>query len=201
MTLGEFELKLGDALRLELPYSERPPVLNGTPAAVLILFGCSPDAEVSMLMTRRTEKVVTHKGQMAFPGGHSEPDEAGSEAGLQRTALRETEEEVGIPAESIRVHGRLPGLWTPTGFWITPIVGTLSVPVSETPLRPDPHEIAEAFWIPLSRLRDPGTYRRELMRVGSVSYPIHVYQVGGDRIWGATGAMIKNLLDRLERVR
>lgn len=199
--LPAIERRLAEALKLELPYSERPPVQDGKPAAVLILLGESRSGELSLLITRRTERVESHKGQMAFPGGHSEADELGSEGGFSRTALRETEEEVGIPGGRVRVHGALPGLWTPTGFWIVPVVGTLLVPVEDMPLALDSHEIAEAFWIPLATLSDPGTYRREFKRIGPVNFPIHVYQVGEYRIWGATGAMIKNLLDRLERVR
>ncbi len=191
---------LGEALSLELPYPERPPRPGGKPAAVLALFG-EHEGEPALLLTRRTETVDTHKGQMAFPGGKAEPHEIGMGDGAVRTALRETDEEVGIPASRIEVVGELPGLWTVTGFWVTPVVGFLRGPAHEVEIRVQAMEIAETLWIPLARLLAPGTYARELMKVGAVNYPIHVFQVDQYRIWGATGAMIKNLLDRIERVR
>lgn len=194
--IREFEARLRAALQLELPYPERPPTRDGTPAAVLALFA-EYQGEIAVLMTRRTEKVETHKGQMAFPGGHCEPDELCGPEGQRLTALRETEEEVGIPRARVRVVGELPGIWTVTGYWVTPVAGVLEVPAESLRLANDPHEIAEAFWIPLRILAAPETYRREFLTIGAVNYPIHVYQVGEHRIWGATGSMIKNLLDRL----
>ncbi|MCM2278805.1 MAG: CoA pyrophosphatase [Oligoflexia bacterium] len=197
--MRSFEERLESALKLELPYSERPLTPQGRPAAVLMLFG-EHDGKQALLVTRRTDKVETHKGQMAFPGGNCEPEELRGPEGIILTALRETEEEVGIPRDRVRVLGRLPGLWTPTGYWVVPVVGTLLAPAHEVPLRNSVHEIAEALWVPFTVLLEPGVYRRETRKVGTVSYPIHVYQVGGYRIWGATGAMIKNLLDRLEKL-
>jgi 8-oxo-dGTP pyrophosphatase MutT (NUDIX family) len=129
---------------------------------------------------------------MAFPGGMGETNES-----AEQTALRETHEEVGISPENIDLVGVLPGLWTVTSFWITPVVGILKTSIDDTPLVYSPMEIAEAFWIPLSVLEHPDTYRQEWIELGSLRYATHVYQVGSYRIWGATGAMIKNLLDRL----
>jgi 8-oxo-dGTP pyrophosphatase MutT (NUDIX family) len=144
-------------------------------------------------MTQRTETVETHKGQMALPGGGLDPGEDALMA-----ALRETEEEVGIDRGLVEVLGRLPDLTTVTGFQVTPVVGVLREEIVRVSLSPNAHEIAEAFWIPWSVLTHPDTYRRELLRVGPVQYPTHVYQVKHYRIWGATGSMIKNLLDRVE---
>jgi 8-oxo-dGTP pyrophosphatase MutT (NUDIX family) len=182
---------LKQALILELPYPERI-FLPGKKAAVLLLIGADEKGEPSLLMTQRTETVETHKGQMALPGGTVDPGED-----VIQAALRETEEEVGIPTSEIEVLGRLPELSTPTGFQITPVVGVLRNSTASVIMTISAHEIAEAFWIPLAVLRHPETYRSEMLRVGGLSYPIHVYQVNRYRIWGATGSMIKNLLDRL----
>jgi 8-oxo-dGTP pyrophosphatase MutT (NUDIX family) len=187
-----FQTQLKSALELDLPYPERMPLVQGIPAAVLALFGAKNGGEPELLMTQRTETVEKHKGQMAFPGGVADPGED-----HVQTALRETEEELGIAASQVSVFGRLPEIWTPTGFTVTPIVGFLKSDIQETPLHKNAPEIAEAFWIPLSVLRDEGTYKKEFIERNGIRYATHVYQVGSYRIWGLTGAMIKNLLDRL----
>lgn len=193
--MTELESRLRSSLVLDIPYPERSGRKGGTPAAVLVLFGKGPEGP-SVLLIRRTELVETHKGQMAFPGGMCEPDEL-QEQLFEKTALRETEEEVGIPPALVRLIGHLPPLPTVTGFQIHPMVGVLSVSIEEVPLKLSPMEIDEAIWIPLSTLTSPETYRRETIEHGGLLYPIHVFQVGKHRIWGATGAMIRNLLDRL----
>jgi 8-oxo-dGTP pyrophosphatase MutT (NUDIX family) len=117
------------------------------------------------------------------------------------TSLRETEEEVGIGRDLIHVVGRIPSLLTITGYWIQPFVGILKCSIEEAPFTLDPAETAGAYWISLQTLLHPDTYQRELFAVGSVRYPIDVFQVDQHRIWGATGAMTKNLLDRLNSIR
>jgi 8-oxo-dGTP pyrophosphatase MutT (NUDIX family) len=184
--------KLKAALSLEIPYPERLPLREGTPAAVLALFGVNRKGEPHLLMTRRTETVETHKGQMAFPGGVCTLGESCEEA-----ALRETFEEVGVLPRHVQVLGILDELSTPSGFTITPVVGVIDSPIEEVDFLLNADEIAEAFWIPLRVLLGAGCYRREMLSVAGKQYPIHVYQVGPHRIWGATGAMIKNVLDRL----
>jgi 8-oxo-dGTP pyrophosphatase MutT (NUDIX family) len=197
-----FRERLAAALSRQLPYGEKRPVPDGSRhAGVLLLFGTERDRlkDPRLLITRRTDSVGTHKGEMAFPGGVSEADEIIEGArGLVRTALRETHEEIGIPPSAVTTVGALPELTTITDYRVTPVVGLLREPVEEFPFRLNTNEIAEAFWVRLETLREPGVYRTELVRVGKVDYPIHVYQVGEHRIWGATGAMIKNLLDRLQ---
>ena len=195
-----FRDKLLSALALEIPYADRLPVEGGRKASVLFLFGKSGGAspELSVLITRRTTTVGSHKGQMAFPGGVSEVDELGAFEDVVKTALRETEEEVGIPPSLVEVMGTLPPMNTITGFQVVPVVGLLSSPIEHVNFSVNPDEIADLFWVPLRTLMSPETYRAEFKRVGDVSYPIHVYQVSEHRIWGATGSMIKNLLDRLQ---
>jgi 8-oxo-dGTP pyrophosphatase MutT (NUDIX family) len=196
-----FRERLLKALAMELPYTERRRVQGSRPSAVLILFGAFREkpSELAALVTRRTNSVSSHKGQMAFPGGMSEPDEtAAGQLGAIQTALRETEEEIGIAQTDVEVLGALPSLSTITDYEVTPVVAVLNKPIEECPLKLNPDEIAEAIWVPLATLLEPQTYRTEYMRAGAINYPIHVYQVREHRIWGATGSMIKNLLDRLQ---
>jgi 8-oxo-dGTP pyrophosphatase MutT (NUDIX family) len=188
------------AVRLDHPFERGRETRAGRPgsdvaAAVCVLL--TREADPCVLLTVRTDRVETHKGQIAFPGGAR--DEGDADAVV--TALRETEEEMGIPRAQVQVVGRLPDLRTSTGFRVTPVVGILPGPAREQALLPNPEEIAAHFWAPLSVLRQPSTYRRESIRLGAVSYPIHVYQVGAHRVWGVTGAILKNLLDRLEQLK
>jgi 8-oxo-dGTP pyrophosphatase MutT (NUDIX family) len=193
---SSFVDRLEAACKLDLPYTERLYRADGTPASVLVLWGVEQsDENPSVLITRRTDTVEKHKGQMAFPGGMREPGESEIEA-----ALRETEEEVGISRDRIRIVGRLPEFATITGFTVTPIVAWLTSPVSEVPLRFSDAEIAETLWVPFSQLSSDETYKREWVEHDSVRYPIHAYYVGPHRIWGATGSMLQNLLARLQKI-
>lgn len=213
------EMKLKAALDLDLNYSDyqsREELRMGSaglkPAAVLLLFGFSEDKSegesdksdrskdtlhwqrFSLLYTLRTEQVEHHKGQMAFPGGYCEVQDRGDPA---NTAVRETEEEVGISRELIQVIGTLPSLPTLTGFLIQPCVGILKAPIENVSLRLNTSEIADAVWVPFDVLLAQKTYQLETLKSGLMEYSTHVYQVDRFRIWGATGSITKNLLDRL----
>lgn len=195
---NDFRRKLDLALRLDFPYPERPSEAfklggepRGIPASVLLLIG-DVQSEPSLLVTRRTDQVELHKGQMAFPGGMIEPGESEIEA-----ALRETEEEVGIPRNQIEVVGELPQLWTITGFRVTPVLALLRAPIAQVSIVMNPAEIAETLWVPLRTLQSAEVYKQEWIERDSIRFPIHSYYVGPHRIWGATGAMIQNLLARL----
>lgn len=197
-----FRDQLFAAISKDAPgYDEHRRIDGGKPASVLMLFGAprATPTEHELLITRRTDSVGSHKGQMAFPGGTAEAHELSlGSRGLTGTALRETEEEIGVPSTAVATIGTLPELSTITLFRVTPVVAMLREPIEDVKLTLNPHEIAEAFWIKLSTLREEGIYRTEYIRVGAINYPIHVYLVNGHRIWGATGSMIKNLLDRLQ---
>ncbi|MFL5813676.1 MAG: NUDIX hydrolase [Bdellovibrionia bacterium] len=202
---SEFEARLKQALSLDLPYSERLLREPENTAAVLAVFARRAQAEegnptgLSLLVTRRTDTLQSHQGQMAFPGGRAEPEELAQD-NLALTALRETEEEVGLSRHLVRVVGALPELITVTNYKVTPFVGILEAPLEEVVLIPAPDEVAEAIWVPWSVLTHASTYQKEMIRRGDIQFPTHVYTVDGRRIWGATGAMIKNLLDRFEQI-
>jgi 8-oxo-dGTP pyrophosphatase MutT (NUDIX family) len=170
---------------------EPPPDRPRRPAAVLVPLLTYPHG-LQVLLTRRTPHLSAHAGQVAFPGGRTEEHDLDAVA----TALRETEEEIGLPRSHVEVVGRLDLFNTGTGFSITPIVGLVSVPF---PLRPDPSEVAEAFEVPLDFILDPANRRRaQRERNGQIRH-YFIYDYGGHEVWGATAAMLVNLTEVLVR--
>ena len=144
---------------------------------------------LSMLLTRRTDHLHDHAGQVSFPGGRAEPGETPEE-----TALREAEEEIGLTADRLELLGRLPEYCTATGFSITPVVALVRPPFE---LVLDSFEVADAFEPPLSFLLDPANHKRhEIHYKGCLrqywSMPWHGYH-----IWGATAGIIVCLHRRL----
>jgi ADP-ribose pyrophosphatase YjhB (NUDIX family) len=122
---------------------------------------------------------------------------------VEATALREVEEEIGISKSEIETFGTLPAIWTPSGFTVTPVVGLLRAPIEEVIVRPNPEEIDFWFWCQIERLRAPEIYSTENREIEiggkKLTVQVDVFQVDDHRIWGATGAMLKNFLGRLER--
>lgn len=157
-------------------------------AAVLLPL-CQERGETRVLFTRRTDTVEHHKGQISLPGGR---EDAG-DSGLLATALRETEEELGIPPDRIEILGALDDAYTVvSGFVITPYVGVLPHPI---PLRISPHEIAEVLTVPLSTFRDPSRVRVEEREREGERIQVYFYHHGRHEIWGATGRIMKNFID------
>jgi 8-oxo-dGTP pyrophosphatase MutT (NUDIX family) len=160
-----------------------------TRAAVLVPL-VEVRAGLHLLLTRRTDEVETHRGQIAFPGGVAD----GNDTDSIDTALRETEEELGIGKSSVEVLGLLDDLTTPTGFVITPIVGYF--PGAVTP-RPNPAEVAEVFTVPLRFLADERNATRETRRIAGKEREVWSYVYGDRLIWGATAWIIRSLLPSL----
>lgn len=151
------------------------------PAAVLLLVVNHPQPTV--VFTQRTAHLADHAGQVSFPGGRSNEDDRTPE----RTALREAEEEIGIPAARIEILGRLPEYRTSTGFCVTPVVGWAEPPLQ---FRPDPHEVAEVFEVPLAFLLDSANHRYESAFFRGRIRKYWAMPFGERFIWGATAGML-----------
>lgn len=147
--------------------------------------------EPVLLFTRRTEHLPSHAGQICFPGGSYHA----SDETLIQTALRELQEEIGIPATSVTIAGFLDLYETlNSGFRILPVVGFLD---ENCPLTINPDEVAEVFEAPLSFLIDPRHQALKYAERGGVMREFYSIQFGHHEIWGATAAMIVNLSERL----
>lgn len=155
-----------------------------TPASVLVPIVAHPH-ELTVLFTRRTAQLKNHSGQVSFPGGRAEPGDPTPEF----TALRETEEEIGLPAGRVQILARLPEYLTRTGFRVTPVVGVVTPPLE---LVPDSREVDEIFEVPLAYLLDPRNHRRESRQLGGRLATYYVIEHHGRVIWGATAGMLIN---------
>jgi 8-oxo-dGTP pyrophosphatase MutT (NUDIX family) len=162
--------------------------LDLKPAAVLLplIFRDEP----MVLLTQRTDTLARHPGQVAFPGGRSEP----GDISLVETALRETQEEVGIEPAFVTVAGFLDAYETGTGYAILPVVGVLSDGFA---LAPQASEVARIFEVPLAFLLDPANRRREQREFQGSMRSFYSYTYGGHYIWGATAAMLMNFGERI----
>lgn len=162
--------------------AEMPP----TPASVLMPIVMREDGP-TLLLTQRTAHLSDHAGQVSLPGGRREE----SDLSAIDTALRETEEEIGLARRHIEVLGTLPDYFTVTGYQVTPVVSLVWPPFE---LTADPHEVAEIFEVPLSFLMDGMNHERRTFEIpGGMRRSF--YSMPYDRffIWGATAAMLRNL--------
>ncbi len=164
------------------------------PASVLVPL-VQRDSGLHVLLTRRTDHLRDHAGQISFPGGRAEPFDATAAA----TALREAAEEVGLPEHHISLLGELPHYTTVTGYLVTPVVALVHPPFE---LKLDPFEVAEAFEVPLQFLMTPAHHQRhrfefEGQQRDFFSMPWRGTGTDGVArdyfIWGATAAMLRNL--------
>ncbi len=163
--------------------------LAPVPAAVLVPILDRAGA-LAVLLTRRTEGLARHAGQISFPGGRADAVDRAPVA----TALREAREEVGLAPDRVAIAGRLENYVVGTGYRITPVVGVVA---GAPALAPDAREVAEVFEVPLPFVLDAGNYRREGMTVDGLARRYHVLSWGRYRIWGATAAILANLRDVL----
>jgi 8-oxo-dGTP pyrophosphatase MutT (NUDIX family) len=159
------------------------------PAAVLI--GVREGGEEKVIFTRRHDGLAKHAGQVAFPGGSMDADDGD----MVDTALRETEEEIGLPRESMTALGYLDCFETISGFCITPVVARIAA--DAPPLTPNAEEVADVFEVPLAFFLRPDKMMCYTMSYRGRARPMIEYRYGGYRIWGATAAMLSNLLQRM----
>ncbi|MFH1626454.1 MAG: CoA pyrophosphatase [Pseudomonadota bacterium] len=146
------------------------------------------DEGYHILLTKRTENVEHHKGQISFPGGaYDEEDET-----LLITALRESYEEIGVESDDVEVLGELDDMVTTTKFIISPFVGFIPYPY-EFDINTD--EIDQLIEVPIEALLDENVYRKEQWSQEGNPSEVHFYEYNGHVIWGATARILKQFLD------
>ncbi len=162
-----------------------------TAAAVLVPIVVRPTGFM-VLLTQRTQHLKDHPGQISFPGGRAEASDENPIA----TALRETQEEIGLPPSCVEIGGYLDRYETATGFLVTPVVGFVP---PDLRLRLDSFEVAETFEVPLAFLLDPRNHQIGKLTVCGAQRRFWVFQFQDRCIWGATAGMLMNLVRRLRQ--
>ena len=200
MTVDEIVRRIGERSRRlasGLPVSKAPLgsdfSLNGVvpapatfrPASVLVPLVVR-EPEITVLLTQRTEDMPSHAGQIAFPGGRRQEEDADAAA----TALRETEEEVGLSRTFVEVIGAVDSYRTGTGYEITPIVGLVTPGFT---VHADPREVADVFEVPLAHFLDEANHRIDSRVYQGRERRYYAMPWGERYIWGATAGMLKNL--------
>lgn len=171
-----------------------PDALAARPAAVLLPIFAGPDGAPHLLFTERSPHLSSHSGQISFPGGKQDP----GDASLAATALRETQEEIGLDPARVTLLGELPPTFTVvSNFLIRPQVGLVQGTLAEVAPRVNAAEVAALIDAPLAELADPAIlHSEEWVRQGK-QVTVYFYQLGPHRIWGATGHILTNLFGLL----
>jgi len=161
------------------------------PAAVLVPL-VERESGLTVLLTQRAATLKDHAGQISFPGGRIEPQDADAWA----AALREAHEEIGLSPSHVEFAGFLPDHWVITGFRVTPAVGFVS-PLYE--LRIATSEVHDVFEVPLDFILDAANHRPRLSRMGDVAVEVYDIPYGERLIWGATAGMLLTLRRLLKK--
>ena len=172
--------------RVRLPDRPGQPRQGG----VLVLLFPTQSGELDLVLTRRSDGLTNHRGQISLPGGARDEGES-----LPETAIRETCEELGICLDSGQLLGRLASLYIPpSDFEIYPFVAY--VPWQPV-FRPAPAEVAEVFQVPVADLLRPDVHHQEVWQLHNLSMNVPFYQLGGHKVWGATAMVLSELEQRL----
>ena len=158
-------------------------------AAVLVPLLDYPEPEI--VLTRRADHLPQHPGQVSFPGGAAEE----SDTSAVQTALREAQEEIGLPPESVQPIGFLDRMDTISDYRVLPVVALVTPPVDWVL---DQREVAEVFTVPLAVALDAERYETRYFEEHGREYPIFTLKWQGYTIWGATAAMLMNLISRMQ---
>ena len=144
----------------------------------------------SVILTKRAETLTSHTGQVAFPGGRIDPEDASAEA----AALREAQEEIGLDPGRVEVIGRMPDYKSGSGYRIAPVLGIVQPGFT---LTLNPHEVDAVFEVPLRFLMDPANHMRESREFNKQLWTYYDMPYGERRIWGVTAGIIRTLYERL----
>ncbi|MDO4694716.1 MAG: CoA pyrophosphatase [Eikenella sp.] len=155
-------------------------------AAVLVGFVPETARGSSVVLTVRSSHLRRHGSQIAFPGGRCDEGDADASA----TAVRETEEELGVGADVWRIHGHFPSCYVPSGYKVTPVLATAAKPPQ---YRPNPQEVAAVFTLPQAWALNPQRYVLEDYRYRGRALLMPALQYGEHRIWGATATVLYQL--------
>ncbi len=178
------------AARPKVPLAD--PALAPAAVVVPVFYLDAARDGLGAVFIRRSDKVETHKGQFAFPGGFAEA----FDPSLEDTALREFEEELGMPRAEVKILGELDDIATIYSVRISPFVGLIPYPAE---FQPNPDEVAAVVLLPLSRLVVPGVRSIEYYpRPDGSQVPVTFYRLDGHVIWGATGRILDEFLVRME---
>ena len=191
-------MTLADRLRASLAAAPPSGLLAGDIAEggperlreAAVLVAITRRAEPGVLLTVRREHLRTHAGQVAFPGGRIDADDPSTAA----AALREAEEEIGLPPQLVELWGTADPYRTITGYRVTPVLGSVPPDLS---LTPHEGEVADLFEAPLAFLLDPANQRAVEVEYRGRMRPYYQIDWQGRRVWGATAAMLVNLTRRL----
>ncbi len=162
------------------------------PAAVLLLLYAKEGA-YHVLLNKRSELVEHHKGEISFPGGARDPEDRD----FLDTALRETEEEMGVKRGDVTILGELDDIVTRSNFGVRVYVGTIPYPY---PFQPSQDEIAEVLEVPLAVLQDPANLRQDARWVDNKLTTSYAYACGEHLVFGATATILEQFLDLLGRI-
>ena len=178
-------------LKDHLPLEPAPPAPDPDLVAAGVLVPLFVQAEaLQVLFTQRTLMVRDHRGQIAFPAGVRDPEDAH----LLATALRETEEEIGLAPEAVEVLGTLPAVATITGYHITPFVGLIPYPYD---FHPSPQEVKRLLALPVAEFYAPERWRSGPYVFQGRTTRVCYWQNGQEVVWGATARILLNLLAHL----
>jgi len=162
---------------------------NAIQAAVLVPL-INRDSGITVLFTQRTAHLADHAGQISFPGGRVEEGDAST----QDTALREAEEEIGLPRSHVDIVGLLPEYYISTGFRVTPVVGLIEAPF---PVKLDSFEVEEIFEVPLHFFLNPANHEQHSTNFQGRPRQYYAMPYQGRFIWGATAGILYNLYQAL----
>jgi 8-oxo-dGTP pyrophosphatase MutT (NUDIX family) len=178
--------RLAETMAARRPQPVTPGFAGARNSAVLVLLHDGDDG-IELLLTRRAMQLRTHRGEISFPGGRMDDGETPTD-----TALREATEEVGLDPSLVAVHGELDHMSTLVSQnYIVPVVGS----VAERPiLQPHLAEVERIFWLPLTELVRPGTFREERWGTPPLDRSIHFFELDDETVWGATARMLHQLL-------